>query len=273
MTEGSRDVDITLIFDRADPRVAFFVGLKGSDPRIDEAGSILIEGDLQVERALRSGLRMTTLFMEPRFYELFSPLIAARPEKDLVCYSAERGVMQEIIGYRLHQGVMAVAARPQAAALEHLRSPIVALNRVIDPENVGTIARSCRAFGVATLIADRYTADPLLRRAIRVSMGAVLELPIAYPPDLPEALRGLRPRMRIVGIEQSPQSVSITSYNVSEQCVLVFGSERHGIEPEVLRECDDTVVIPMCSDTIASLNVSAAAAIALSRMYSDNRID
>ena len=94
-------------------------------------------------------------------------------------------------------------------------------------------------------------------------MGAALELPIAYTVNLEDTLRALRATHRIVALEQTRSAISLAEYAVPERFVLVLGSERHGVDQSVLDVCHDTVVIPMQTSTVASLNVSAAAAIAL----------
>ena len=255
------------ILQATDPRIEFFRNLRGNDPRIVDRQGVLVEGEKQVERLLQLGLPLQVLFMEPEFYQRFGCELEGRELGDVECYVSAREVMEEIIGYPLHNGVMALAVRPKAVSLFELKAPIVAFNGLADPENIGSIARSCAAFGVKSLLVDSASCDPLIRRAVRVSMGCVLTMDICYVNDLARALVRLNETFETIGIENSEEAVPLSQVVIPKECVLVFGNERQGISDEVLRVCKRQVKIPMEAGLIESLNVSATAAIVLERLY------
>ena len=84
--------------------------------------------------------------------------------------------MNKIVGFKLHSGVMAIGKQPVDVNLSELESPVVVMNGIINSENVGSIIRNCAAFGFESIITDKQTSSPYLRRAVRVSMGAVLNI-------------------------------------------------------------------------------------------------
>ena len=261
-------MNLLSVIDPSDSRIAFFKQLRGNDPRITSANGVLVEGEKQVERLLQLKLPLLTLFMEPKFYARFKPLLSLRDLSTTECFVADREIMSEIIGYPLHNGVMALAERPKPVSLFDLKPPIVAFNSLADPENIGSIARSCVAFGVASLLVDSLSCDPLIRRAVRVSMGCLLTMDICYVSSLSRAITRLNETLESIAIENSPNALPISAGALPLQSVLVFGNERMGISGEVLSVCKRQIKIPMNADLIESLNVSATASIVLERLYS-----
>jgi tRNA G18 (ribose-2'-O)-methylase SpoU len=182
--------------------------------------------------------------------------------------------MGAIVGYAMHEGVMALAVVPEMPYLsEYVRTialPAVCLCGVADAENVGAIVRNCAAFGVRSLIVDSATCSPYLRRAVRVSLGGIFALAVYRTANLPAALEEMkhyRPLSHSVALETSPKAHSLATFPLSEESVFIFGSEAHGIPQEVLSVCDAVVQIPMMpiadTDAVNSLNVAASTAIAL----------
>jgi tRNA G18 (ribose-2'-O)-methylase SpoU len=250
-----------------DERISYFFSLKGNAPRLVERNVILIEGEKQVRRLLETKHTLVTLFMEKRFYEVFASLLSHCNLGEVECFSAERQMMEKIVGYRLHQGVMALAERPAYVSLAEMSPPIVALNGVNDPENVGGIMRTCAACGVNSLLVDDLTTDPYHRRAIRVSMGAALSLNIMRVAKLSEAIAELGNRTAAVALENVENAVTFDAAKFPSQPLFVFGSEAFGVAPEVLRVCREVVRIPCNEAIVSSLNVSAAAAVVLTALY------
>lgn len=250
-----------------DPDIAFFRFLKGNAQRIEESASILVEGEQQIERLLQTSLLLRVVFLEPRYYAKLGNLLNERISADTACFCAERAVMEQIVGYRLHRGALALAARPRCLDYHELPFPVVALNGLNDPENIGGIMRSCAAFSVPSLLADSGSSDPYHRRSIRVSMGAALFLNVSVVASLREALNELSARAATVAIEYVDSAQPLRSYSFPERSVLVFGNEKRGIEREVLIQCQHRVKIPMNQSFITSVNVAASAAIVLSELY------
>jgi len=164
-----------------------------------------------------------------------------------------------IVGFRLHQGLMALGAIPPEKPLSgtfHL-----ALDGLANAENVGAILRSCAAFGVDGVILGPGTASPWLRRAVRVSLGAPLVVPVHTSPDLAATVRGLNAyAAHIHGDRRDYRST-----NYSKNACLVLGSEPNGVTDEVLQACKGVIYIPMASEWDC-LNVAASAAVLLAEV-------
>ncbi len=175
--------------------------------------------------------------------------------------------LDAITGFHLHQGCVALGKRPvmPVELPGATDGPIIALERVRDPDNVGSIIRSAAALGGAGLLLGPECADPFYRKAVRTSMGSVFTLPLAAAPEWPEALRRLKARGRVI-VALTPDGRDVLSAARAavgnRSAVLVLGSEGEGLTPEARALADFEANIPMAS-TADSLNVAVAAAVAL----------
>jgi tRNA G18 (ribose-2'-O)-methylase SpoU len=170
---------------------------------------------------------------------------------------APRCVMDELTGVPFHQRIMALGRIPPVGPPQG--SLWVALDGISSAENVGAILRSCAAFGVEAVFIGPRTASPWLRRAVRVSCGAGLQVPIHSVSDLASLVRPLQAwAAHLYG-----ERVNYTEVDYSGPCCLVFGSEAEGVSSEVLSACRGIVHIPM-SPGWDCLNVAASAAVILS---------
>ena len=181
----------------------------------------------------------------------------------------DKRVLEELVGFELFQGVMAVAKIPSPPALCDLIqtniSPrlFVAADGLTNAENVGVLVRNCVAFSAQTLIVSETCASPYLRRAVRNSMGTVFQLPIIESKNLTNDLTELkRLGVRCIAAHAHTEQRILNGVNFNQDCCIVFGSEGHGISKNVLSLCDESVAIPMSPD-VDSLNVASAAAIFL----------
>jgi tRNA G18 (ribose-2'-O)-methylase SpoU len=255
----------------------------------------VVEGDKVLHRLLDSGFTVVSvLLLEARLAE-FEPKLRARPETDIAVFTCERAVMDELVGFEIYQGVLAIGKIPELRSLEKILavSPrphfFVALDGLSNAENIGVVMRNCVAFGVSALIVGETCSSPFLRRSVRNSMGAVFKLPVLeltsvgradlpVSPDAPqrvptnqtlaETLRELRGHgVRCLAAHPHTDKKVLSQADFTGDCCIVFGSEGHGISGEVLAACDEAVAIPMAND-VDSLNVSAAAAVFL---YEVNR--
>ena len=225
------------------------------------------EGNKVVQRLLESDLPVVSLLLPPEWLERFKPLIERRvKDEDVVAYTAEKAVLEELTGFSMYQGVLGVGRVPEMPTLAKViaASPrprlLVAVDSLTSAENLGVVVRNCAAFGVHALLAGETSSSPYLRRAVRSSMGAIFKLPVVELANLAEALRALR-SAGIQSIAAHPHTNERTLYqtDLAADCCIVFGSEGYGINPTVLEECDEQVTIPMASQ-IDSLNVGSAAA-------------
>ena len=255
----------------ADPRISDYLSLRQSASRLKERGLLVVEGPEAIEQLFRSSLEVESVFFDECYYRQFAALLEGRKlpaEKILI---ASRPVMSEIVGYRLHRGVLAVAHRPPRVPVGGLNFPIVALNGLADAENVGSILRSAGAFGVQSFLVDELTSDPFLRRCIRVSMGAVLTSKVSYVGSLCSVLRDLDSSVEVVAVEQMPNAVPVSEVTFSKRTIFVFGKERGGIDRDVLDCCSSAITVPMNAINVNSLNVGCTAAVVLSHFYESQR--
>lgn len=232
-------------------------------------GIFVAEGSKVVERLIHSGLEVLSLLTTPEWLALFRPSLEQLPQPPDV-FMAERPLLESIVGFHLHQGIMAVGRIPRPAELDDvlLRSPrpylLVAVDGLTNAENLGVLVRNCVAFGVQAMIVGETSSSPFLRRAVRNSMGAVFTLPVVHVDDLPGALSRIRSTkgIRIVAAHPSSKAQSLPHPALQADCCIVFGSEGEGISARVLAACDDAVAIPM-HNSVDSLNVASASAVFL----------
>ena len=239
-----------------------FKTLRRSDGNVPE-GCFIGDGRKVVRRMLESDVRVRTVVLTERWLDFFKPALARRPESDLQVLVVGREVVDGIIGYKVHQGVMALAEIPKAPRLEDLTvsNPlIVALDGVADAENVGAIVRTCAAFGVTGLIVGPQTCSPWVRRAVRVSLGGVLRVPIFASEDLPATLRLLAERgVASYAAHIHGENRASWETDFSKPSCLVLGGEADGVTAPVIAACKHIVFIPMAPGWDC-LNVTASAA-------------
>ncbi len=226
------------------------------------------EGDKVVRRLLETHFTVQSVLMLERWLPEFTPLLAARREH-IPVYVAPKEQLEQLVGFTMYQGIMAVARFPEPPALDDILatapSPrlFVALDGLADAENLGVIVRNSTAFGVHLLIAGETCASPYMRRAVRNSMGAIFKLPVIEPPSLVQTLHYLRRRgVRCIAAHGHSQSQTLGQCDFSGDGCIVLGSEGNGISPAVLAACDEAVAIPMANG-VDSLNVANAAAVFL----------
>ena len=263
--DGPGVIDIT---DPADPRVDDFRDLNSVDRRPDlptGKGLVIAEGVLVARRMLAS--RFTPhafLGTERRLAELADDLAGTRAP----CYRVDAEVMAEVVGFHLNRGVLGVARRPRqwttAEVVTGART-VAVLEGVNDHENLGSIFRNAAGLGVDAVLFGPGCADPLYRRAVRVSMGHVLLVPFArlgyWPSDL-ELLRDNGFRLLAMTPDVGADTLADAMADIAEAKVAVMvGAEGPGLTEMAMRASDIRVRIPMARGT-DSLNVATAAAFA-----------
>jgi len=251
-----------------DPRLEAYRSLKGK--KLERDGIFIAEGEKVVESMLDSGCGIASCLTAKGAITRYKGVLAAMVKKGVPVYAAADKLIEDIIGLRFHRGIMAVGYCPKkltmAEVLEITRPPLllVALNAVNDPQNVGLIARNAAAFGVGALIVDRATYDPYYRKAVRVSMGTIFGLPVAYEDDLASALVRLKKKYdtRIIAATPGRGACDIAKIKLSGNICFVLGNEDKGVSRKVLGVADAKVRIPICK-SVDSLNVASAAAVCL----------
>lgn len=240
-----------------------------------DQGIFVAEGVKVVRRLLQSRFTVVSVLLPERWVSEFEPLLKTRPEQDIPVYvAAGKHVLEELIGFSMFQGVLAVGRIPKklsvADILELGARPrlFAAVDGLANAENLGALARNCAAFNVQALIVGETSGSPFLRRSVRNSMGTIFDLPVAETPNLVQSLRDLRERgIRCVAAHPHAAGRTLSQADFTGDCCILFGSEGTGISPAVLEACDEAVAIPM-TPTVDSLNVGAAAAVFL---YEANR--
>ena len=175
-----------MVEDPADPRIAGFRDARDGELRRRE-GLFLAEGRLLVRRLLgTSRFGVQALLVTPPALDDLRDLLADDDSTPVHVASAE--TIRAIVGFKFHRGCLALGTRGESVAPEALMDPVgprtlLALEGVADPDNVGAVFRNAAAFGAAGVLLSSHCADPLYRKAIRVSMGATLSLPFAQVPD------------------------------------------------------------------------------------------
>jgi len=234
-----------------------------------QQGFFVAEGDKVVHRLLASPLEIISVLLPEHRLAEYEPALRTRREDIQTFCVTEKRVLEELVGFEMFQGVMAVAKIPPAPSLAELLniSPpprlLVAADGLTSAENVGVLVRNCAAFGAQALIVGETSASPYLRRAVRNSMGTIFQLPVFESPNLLAALTELRGHgVRCIAAHPHTEQRELHQADFRADCCLVFGSEGHGLSPLVLAACDEAVAIPMPPD-VDSLNVASAAAVFL----------
>lgn len=235
-----------------------------------KAGIFVAEGEKVVRRLLASSLTINSFLLTPQWLTaLDSELHLRFKEAVPPIYVAEQELLESIVGHNLHQGIMAIARIPAhrtlPEALNEVHTPhlLLALDGLVNSENVGVAVRNSAAFGVDAIVVGETSSSPYLRRAVRNSMGAVFQIPIVHVDNLKESLQTLAEKYKTRIIAAHPRGrKSIQEADFLGNICIVFGNEGEGISEEVLSVCDQTIGIPMLNET-DSLNVSSASAVFL----------
>jgi tRNA G18 (ribose-2'-O)-methylase SpoU len=234
-----------------------------------ERGFFVAEGDKVVHRLLASSLEIISVLVPEHRLAEYEPALQTRREDVLTFCVTDKRVLEELVGFEMFQGVMAVAKIPSPPSLSDLRRPnqpprlFAAADGLTSAENVGVLVRNCVAFGAQALLVGETSASPYLRRAVRNSMGTVFQLPILETLDLAELLQDLRTQgVRCVAAHPHTEQKFLADTDFRTDICIVFGAEGNGISPGVLAACDEAVAIPM-PPGVDSLNVASAAAVFL----------
>ena len=250
-----------------------------SDPALMRGrGLFVAEGRLAVERLLASRFRARSLLVIDAALEGLAPALAACGEEHRPdVYVADSAQLRLVTGFRFHRGCLALGERRGAVALgpELPRPapgrPLVVLEGVSDPDNVGSIFRNAAAFGAAGVLLSPTCADPLYRKAIRTSMGTTLQLPFRVAGDWPGVLARVRDDgARVIALTPLEPATGIEAFvRRARGCAigiaLLLGNEGDGVSRDALDLCDERVRIDI-EPAVDSLNVAHAAAIALQRI-------
>ena len=252
-----------------DHRLSDFRDLKRRPTgRVLNSTHFVVEGQLITGRLIASDFDVRSVVVEQgRDLDALGEVAAGTP-----VYAVSRDQMRQLAGFDFHRGFLASAARKPLGGIDDFRpDPVsLALVHTTDMENLGSMVRSAAALGIRQILIDHRSVDPFSRRAMRVSMGAVLGMRWLVMNDPAGDLRSLADR-GVVSLASTLAADSISIGEVSgdaQPTVLVMGNEAEGLPEEVQRAASERVTIPMptapaCGPLVDSLNVSVAAAILL----------
>ncbi|OBI02540.1 TrmH family RNA methyltransferase [Mycobacterium scrofulaceum] len=268
MSDGTDRLNVQDVTDPGDPRLDDFRDLNSVDRRPDlpsGKGLVIAEGVLVVQRMLASRFTPHALLgTDRRLAELAGDLVG----RAVPFYRTSADVMAQVVGFHLNRGVLAAARRvpePGLAELIERARTVAVLEGVNDHENLGSIFRNAAGLGVDAVVFGSGCADPLYRRAVRVSMGHALLVPYARAPDWPADLTVLKDNgFRLLAMTPHEKACALPEAMAAvrdERVAVLVGAEGPGLTPAALRSSDVRVRIPMSRGT-DSLNVATAAALA-----------
>lgn len=192
-------------------------------------------------------------------------------ECEIPVYTAEIEVLAKITGYQLTRGMLCAMYRPTLPSVEQLcknARRVAILENVVNPTNIGAIFRSAAALGMDAVLLTSACADPLYRRASRVSMGTVFQIPWTYfdknaswPDGAMDVLHKLGYKTAAMALRDDSVSIDDEKMMAEEKLAIVLGTEGDGLADHTIADCDYTVKIPM-THGVDSLNVAAASAVA-----------
>ena len=229
-----------------------------------EKGIFIAESPKVIRRALDAGCKPISLLMERRHIDGQGAEIIARCG-DIPLYTAEREVLESLTGYTMTRGILCAMSRPKLPTLEEVLKDakrVAVLEGIVDSTNIGAIFRSAAAMHIDVVLLTPTCCDPLCRRAVRVSMGTVFQIPWAWlSEDWNEQLHRLGFKTAAMALKEDTLSIRDPRLLAEEKLAIVLGTEGDGLSDAAIDGCDYTVKIPM-SHCVDSLNVAAASAVA-----------
>ena len=234
-------------------------------------GMFIAESPKVIERALDAGCEPVSLLMERKHIDAQAKDVIARCG-DIPIYTSDLDVLTKLTGFQLTRGVLCAMRRPKLKSVEEILEGarrIAVLENVMNPTNVGAIFRSAAALGMDAVLLTPGCSNPLYRRACRVSMGTVFQIPWTFigsdTDDWPgpgmEKLRGLGFKTAALALRSDSISIDDPALLAEEKLAVILGSEGDGLTDDTIADCDYTVLIPMYHG-VDSLNVAAASAVA-----------
>ncbi len=253
-----RESIIINITDLELPELKLYRTLRGN--QFDEDGSFIADSPRVVEQLFESGLEFKSLLCTPKYFEKEYKRIELANIPTI--YLGEKGLLQKIVGHKIHHNVMAHLVRPKSVEISELPDQVVMLDRLNNMENVGAIARSMAGLGVRGYVVPSYGPHPYGRRAIRVSTGHITRLKTHIYSDPLSTIKALKEAgYKILVAEVNPDSTPLAKFrSIPKKWVLILGNEEEGVGEALLNEADNILQIEIESD-VKSFNVATSGAI------------
>ena len=235
-----------------------------------EKGIFIAESPKVIERALDSECKPISFLVEHKHIEGEAKELIRRCG-DIPVYTAEFDVLTQLTGFKLTRGMLCAMHRPALPGIDEIcknARRIAVLENVVNPTNIGAIFRSAAALGMDAVLLTPGCSNPLYRRAIRVSMGTVFQIPWTYfdkktvwPQDGMQILQNLGFKTAAMALRDDSVGIDDKALRSEEKLAVILGTEGDGLASQTIADCDYTVKIPM-SHGVDSLNVAAASAVA-----------
>ncbi len=236
-----------------------------------EKGLFIAESPIVIERALDAGYVPVSILVEKKHIEGQAKEIISRCG-DIPIYTAEFDILTKLIGFQLTRGLLCAMRRPALKKVADIcknAKRVAILENVVNPTNVGAIFRSAAALGIDAVLLTPASSNPLYRRAIRVSMGTVFQIPWTFlgedasqwPEPALSYLKKLGFKTAAMALSDNSISIDDPQLLEEEKLAIILGTEGDGLADCTIKDCDYTVKIPM-SHGVDSLNVAAASAVA-----------
>lgn len=230
-----------------------------------EGGIFIAESPKVIERALNAGYEPISLLLEQKHITGEARNIVSRCV-DIPIFTAREDILTRLTGFKLTRGALCAMRRGRLPAVENIcknARRVAVLEDVVNPTNVGAIFRSAAALGMDAVLLTPACSDPLYRRASRVSMGTVFQVPWTYldKENGIEHLKKLGFKTAAMALSDNAVDIDDTALMSEERLAVVLGTEGDGLAERTICECDYTVCIPM-QHGVDSLNVAAASAVA-----------
>jgi tRNA G18 (ribose-2'-O)-methylase SpoU len=250
-----------------DPRIAEYRGLKERHLSA-EGNRFVAESERVVRRLIASsnGCRVHSVLVTPPRLAALADVLPAVEASGCPVYVATQDIIDGIAGFHVHRGCLAIGERPAPREVPASARLVVAVEDLVDADNLGAIVRNAAAFGADALLLSPRCADPFYRKAIRVSLGSVFNLPIVRVRDdrWPGEVVALREQHGFMALAAvlGQGAVALETLTPPQKTLLLLGTEGPGLSPAAIAACDQRVTIPM-SEGADSLNVGTAAAVFL----------
>lgn len=255
-----------------DPRLELFTSLTNHQLRSSfeaEGGILIAESQIAIRVALAHGVEPLAFLLDERRLESMADVLQEAPD-DVPIFVLPPKEAERLTGYRVTRGALCAMRRPQLPSVQelaHESKRLVVIEGLTDTSNVGAVFRNAAALGADGVIVAPSCADPLSRRAVRVSMGNVFLVPWAsagvdWHDGVFESLKEEGYTSVALALEDGALPLDEMSLQLHGKVALFFGSEGNGLTRRVIAQCDHTAIIPMAHG-VDSLNVAASTAVAL----------
>ncbi|GAA3397621.1 RNA methyltransferase [Streptomyces roseoviridis] len=259
--------ELITIDDPDDPRLRDYTGLTDVElrrRREPAEGLFIAEGEKVIRRARQAGYEMRSMLLSAKWVDAMRDVIDEVPAP---VYAVQPDLAERVTGYHVHRGALASMQRkplPDATELLGSARRVAVMESVNDHTNIGAIFRSAAALGMDAVLLSPDCADPLYRRSVKVSMGAVFSVPYSRLETWPRGLEAVREAgFKVLALTPAERATSIdeAAPHRLDRVALMLGAEGEGLSTQALRAADEWVRIPMAHG-VDSLNVGAAAAVA-----------